>query len=422
MRWLYSTLLYLLTPLVFLRLWLRGRKAPEYRKRWSERFGHTPPFSDKPRIWVHAVSVGETIASAPLVNTLLEHYPEHAVLVTTMTPTGSAQVKRLFADRVEHVYLPYDLPHCLARFLRAAKPDALIVMETELWPNLFAACIKRDVPVAVVNARLSERSFKGYQRIKSLFKDVLPYIRILAQGEKDAERFSALGVPNEHLLVMGNLKFDQVVPGEAVEKGQQLRAELAPGRPVWIAASTHAGEDEQILAAHKLLHDTNALLILVPRHPERFDEVASLVERSGFISQRRSEGEKDRNNLQVYVGDTLGELMMLFAASDVAFVGGSLVETGGHNPLEPAALGLPVITGPHWFNFAGVFPELFIDGAAQEVMDLEGLVAQVRQWLEDGVVREKAGMAGLEVVQQNQGALGRCLEGIRPLLVAPKSL
>lgn len=424
MRWLYSLLLYLLTPLVFVRLWLRGRKAPEYRKRWSERFGHSPPFSDKPRIWVHSVSVGETIASAPLVNALLEQYPDHAVLVTTMTPTGSAQVKRLFGDRVEHVYLPYDLPHCLARFLRAAKPCALIVMETELWPNLFAACQNRDIPVMVINARLSERSFKGYRRFRALFAETFPYIYVLAQADADAERFRRLGVLDEKLKVMGNLKFDQAVPDQAIEDGRKLRATLSPERPVWIAASTHSGEDEQILSAHRTLLDlgNDSLLILVPRHPERFNDVAGLVARSGFISQRRSADEKVRDDLQVYVGDTLGELMMLFAASDVAFVGGSLVETGGHNPLEPAALGLPVITGPHWFNFAGIFPELFIDGAAQEIMDEEGLVAQIRQWLEDEVVREKAGMAGLEVVRQNQGALGRCLEGIRPLLAEQKSL
>ena len=422
MRWLYSLLLYLLTPLVFLRLWLRGRKAPEYRKRWSERFGHTPPFSDKPRIWVHAVSVGETIASAPLVNALLEQYPDHVVLVTTMTPTGSAQVKRLFGDRVEHVYLPYDLPHCLARFLRAAKPDVLIVMETELWPNLFAACQKRNIPVMVINARLSERSFQGYRRFRALFAETFTYMYVLAQADADAERFRKLGVLDEKLQIMGNLKFDQAVPDQAIEDGRKLRAALSPGRPVWIAASTHAGEDEQILAAHKKLQGINALLILVPRHPERFNEVASMVKRSGFISQRRSAGEKVRDDLQVYVGDTLGELMMFLAASDMAFVGGSLVETGGHNPLEPAALGLPVITGPHWFNFAGIYPELFIDGAAQEIMDEEGLVAQLRQWLENEVMRKKAGMAGLEVVRQNKGALDRCLEGIRPLLAAPKSL
>jgi 3-deoxy-D-manno-octulosonic-acid transferase len=247
---------------------------------------------------------------------------------------------------------------------------------------------------------------------------------VLAQADADAERFRRLGVLGEKLKVMGNLKFDLSVPGQAIEDGRMLRAALSPERPVWIAASTHSGEDEQILSVHRTLLDlgVDSLLIVVPRHPERFNDVASLVERSGFISQRRSAGEKARDDLQVYVGDTLGELMMLFAASDVAFIGGSLVETGGHNPLEPAALGLPVITGPHWFNFAGIYPELFIDGAAQEIMDEEGLVAQVRQWLEDEAVREKAGMAGLEVVRQNQGALGRCLEGIRPLLAEQKSL
>jgi 3-deoxy-D-manno-octulosonic-acid transferase len=424
MRWLYSGLLYTLTPLVFLRLWMRGRKAPEYRKRWNERFGHASGFENKSRIWVHAVSVGETIAAAPLVNALLEQYPDHAILVTTMTPTGSAQVERLFGDSVEHVYLPYDLPHSLNQFFNAAQPDLLIVMETELWPNLFAVCQKRGVPVVVVNARLSERSFQGYWKFRTLFKRVFSYIHVLAQAEADAARFRQLGITAQNLKVMGNLKFDQEVPEQAVEDGKQLRAALTSTRPVWIAASTHAGEDEQVLSVHRELLDAgqDCLLILVPRHPERFNEVAALVEQSGFVMSRRSQEGDPPQDLQVFVGDTLGELLMFFAASDVAFVGGSLVETGGHNPLEPAALGVPVITGPHWFNFAGIYPELFIDGAAQEVIDEEGFVAQLQQWLGDDAIRKTAGEAGRRVVQQNQGALERCLDGIKPLLEAPKSL
>jgi 3-deoxy-D-manno-octulosonic-acid transferase len=339
-----------------------------------------------------------------------------------MTPTGSAQVRRLFGDRVEHVYLPYDLPHCLSRFLKATRPDILLVMETELWPNLFAACQKRDIPVLVVNARLSERSYEGYRRFSVLFKQAFPYMHVLAQAEADAERFRTLGVPDKHLAVMGNMKFDQVVPAHALEEGRKLRSALAPDRPVWIAASTHDGEDEEMLRAHRRLLESghDCLLMLVPRHPERFDEVATLAKQSGLSMQRRSQGEQPSNDLQVYIGDTLGELLILYAASDVAFVGGSLVETGGHNPLEPSALAVPVITGPHWFNFAGVYPELFIDGAAQEVMDEEGLLAQLIEWLENPASRKVAGEAGRSVVQQNQGALDRCLEVIRPFLAGQK--
>jgi 3-deoxy-D-manno-octulosonic-acid transferase len=420
MRWLYSLLLYLLTPVVFVRLWLRGRKAPAYRARWGERFGHVGPFANRPRIWVHAVSVGETIAAAPLVRALKASYPDHALLVTSTTPTGSAQVQRLFGDEVEHCYLPYDLPHVLRRFLELIRPRILIVMETELWPNLFAACQARDIPVLVVNARLSERSFRGYRKILPLIRPALSTIQVLAQTDADAERFRNLGAPGEQVVVVGNLKFDQGVPDGALEEGKALREQLGSGRRIWIAASTHTGEDAPILQAHRrlLAQQPDALLIIVPRHPERFDEVASLVASMGFSFQRRSKESEAGQSIEVFVGDTLGEMMLFYAASDIAFVGGSLVETGGHNPLEPAALGLPVVTGPHWFNFSGIYPELLASGAAREVSDSEALADTLVEWFGDEEQRRGAGEAGRQVVTRNRGALENILTGIDSCLSA----
>lgn len=417
MRWLYSALLYLLTPAVFVRLWQRGRKAPAYRQRWGERFAHIQPLPDRPRIWLHAVSVGETIAAAPLVRALMARYPEHAILITSTTPTGSAQVRRLFGDRVEHCYLPYDLPHVLRRFLARIPADILIVMETELWPNLFAACHRSGIPIRVVNARLSERSYKGYRKIRSLIRPALAVAEVLAQTEDDAERFRLLGAPAGQVFVAGNLKFDQEVPEQAVEQGEALRAQLGGQRPVWVAASTHEGEDEIVLQAHRglLTQAPDALLILVPRHPERFDAVADLVRSEGFTRIRRSESETS-GDCQVLVGDTLGEMMLFYAASDIAFVGGSLVETGGHNPLEPAAMGLPVLTGPHWFNFSGIYPQLFETGAAVEIKDAGQLTRALQGWFGDEGARTTAGVAGRRVVSRNQGALQRILEHIGPVL------
>lgn len=418
MRWLYSLLLYLLTPLVFVRLWQRGRKSPAYRERWGERFGHIASLPDRPRIWLHAVSVGETIAAAPLVRSLLETYPEHAFLITSTTPTGSAQVHRLFGDRVEHCYLPYDLPHVLKRFLKRIRPQILVVMETELWPNLYAACHARAIPVLVVNARLSERSFKGYRKIRALIRPALQVAEVLAQTEDDAARFIKLGAPSEQVAVAGNLKFDQEIPEGVLAQGQALRDQLGRQRKIWVAASTHKGEDEPVLQAHRHLleQEPDALLILVPRHPERFDDVATLVTSMGFVSQRRSLDASVNPAIQVFVGDTLGEMMVFFAASDIAFIGGSLVETGGHNPLEPAALGLPVITGPHWFNFAGIYPELLEYGAAREIAGPDELTGVLQEWFANNELRQQAGKAAKQVVEQNRGALKSTLDSIAAII------
>ena len=410
-RWLYSALLYLLLPPAFVRLWLRGRRNPAYRARWGERLGLVPPLPQAPRIWLHAVSVGETIAAAPLLRALQARLPAHDWLVTTTTPTGSAQVRRLFGDEVAHHYLPWDLPQAVAHFLDRTRPDLLLVMETEIWPNLFAACRKRGIPVCIVNARLSERSLRGYRRIRPLLAGALSGVRVLAQAEADAERFRELGA--REVRVTGNLKFDLEIPASATATGEALRLALGH-RPVWVAGSTHEGEDALVLAAHRRLlkQAPDALLILVPRHPERFDAVAELIGQDGFSFRRRSSGALPGAADSVYLGDTLGELLAFYAAADIAFVGGSLVPHGGHNPLEPAALGVPVITGPHWHNFAAIYPELIAAGAAREVPDAARLAEVLTGWLADPLSRDAAGEAGRRVVADNRGALQRTLEAL----------
>lgn len=421
MRALYGIVLYALAPFVPLRLLWRSRRNPAYRRRIGERFARFAPLPARPRLWVHAVSVGEVIAAAPLVRRLRQAYPEHAVLLTCTTPTGSAQIARLFGDTVEHVYLPYDLPHVVARFLDRTRPHLALIMETELWPNLFAACAARGVPVMLANARLSERSARGYARLSALTRETLACIDVVAaQDEDSAARFRALGAPQVRTL--GNLKYDLEIPPEAAQAGRALRKALGAARPVWIAASTHPGEPEAVLAAFAAVRKrfADAALILVPRHPERFEEAAGACLRAGYRLARRSLGETGDARTDVLLGDTLGELMSLYAAADVAFVGGSLVPTGGHNPLEPAALGLPVLTGPYRSNFAAVYEALVAEGAAEVVEDADALGAAVADLLGDPTRRQEAGTAGHAVVQRNRGALARTLKAVGEILARTK--
>jgi 3-deoxy-D-manno-octulosonic-acid transferase len=411
MRMLYTLLLYLITPVVLLRLLWRSRRNPGYRRRIAERFGFFPALAVRPRIWVHAVSVGETIAGAPLVRRLQAEHPDHALLVTSTTPTGSAQVRRLFGDSVEHVYLPYDLPDAVARFLRRTRPRLALCMETEIWPNLFAACARRHVPLVIANARLSERSARGYARVAALTRTTLERVATVAARDAiDEQRFKALGAPR--VVVAGNLKYDLEVPAAARDTGRALRAALGEGRPVWIAASTHAGEDEIVLAAHRLLREQlpDAALILVPRHPERFDEAASRCAAEGMRTVRRSGGGTPDGATDVLLGDTLGEMMGFYAAADVAFVAGSFVPAGGHNPLEPAALALPVLTGPQLFNFELVYAELFAAGAARRVVDAAELAAALGELLADPDARARMGAAGERILNLHRGATARVAE------------
>ncbi|HHC72300.1 MAG TPA: 3-deoxy-D-manno-octulosonic acid transferase [Thiotrichales bacterium] len=418
MRILYFALLYLSAPLVMIRLLWRSRNLPDYRRRWGERFGFYGAPPPAGGIWLHAVSVGEVQAAVPLLRELLQRHPDHSVLVTTTTPTGSTRVRDLFGGKVHHVYLPYDLPDAVGRFLDWARPSLGLVMETELWPNLFRACARRGIPLLIANARLSPRSFRGYRRLRRLVRATLADVtRIAAQSETDAARFRALGADPERVVVTGSIKFDLRLPASLREQAEVLRRALGSHRAVWIAASTHEGEEEAILAALDEVRDlASALLILVPRHPDRFDRVAALCQRRGLPVARRSRDGEVTAETRVYLGDTLGELPLLYAAADVAFVGGSLVPVGGHNVLEPAALGVPVLFGPYHFNFPEIAPMLIEAGGAVEVADARHLVAQVADLLRDPNRAHQMGEAGLALVEANRGALGRLLEQIEEVM------
>lgn len=413
MRPLYSLILYLITPLALLRLAWRGLRAPDYRRRWPERFGFFPAAVQGGAIWIHAVSVGEFQAALPLIKALMARYPETRLAVTTTTPTGSARVKAALGDAVFHVYAPYDLPGAVRRFLGRVRPRAAIVMETELWPNLFHACRARDIPLILANARLSERSAAGYRRIARLTSTTLGCITaIAAQGEADAQRLISLGADAARVRVTGNIKFDITLPADLPEQAAALRRDLGKARSVWIAASTHEGEDEVILEAHALVRQClpDALLVIVPRHPERFAKVAQLTRKQGYGVVLRSEQRPCTGTTAVFIGDSMGELMLFYAAADTAFVGGSLITRGGHNMLEPAALGLPVISGPHTFNFAQISHMLIEAGAARQVHDARELAEAVIDYLEDAGLRRSAGEKGRQIVAQNRGALQRLVD------------
>ena len=379
-RALYSLILYLLFPFVILRLLWKSLSNPAYRQRITERLGLVKIKNNKPVIWIHAVSVGETIAAKPLIEALIEQYPDNQILVTTTTPTGSDQVKSLFSDRVAHVYYPYDLPEIVYRFLNRIKPKLLIVIETEIWPNLFAACSKRKIPIIIANARLSDRSTAAYLKIRGLISETLQHVTTLAvRSQKDADNFKKLGAQTGQIQITGNIKFDIELDKQQVEQGRQRKQQWGITRPVWVAASTHAGEDEEILHIYKSLLNSieDLLLVLIPRHPERFDQVYELCEelcneleskriktaRHTQLSQLNKYDDikgkkKSIDDINIIVGDSMGEMHSWFAAADVVFIGGSLVNTGGHNPLEAIIQGVPVVSGPYMFNFDDIVTQL----------------------------------------------------------------
>ncbi|MCW8905870.1 MAG: lipid IV(A) 3-deoxy-D-manno-octulosonic acid transferase [Sedimenticola sp.] len=409
MRSLYIILLFLGLPLALLRLYLRSLKNPAYRERVSERFGLIPTPELQQSLWLHTVSVGETQAAEPLVRRLQKHFPDLPIVITTTTPTGADRVEKLFGDSVIHLYFPYDLPFAVRRFLDRINPRLLVMMETEVWPNLLALCEQRGIPAILANARMSEKSAKGYARLGEFSRQTFASISMVAaQSPADAERFLGLGVLPDRVRVTGSIKFDVRLPASLQEQAEALRRGWA-GRPVWVAASTRDGEDEQVLEAHRrILRDLpQTLLVLVPRHPERFDRVAQLCRREGFSVERRSVEAFCSPETQVFLGDTMGELPQFLAAADVAFVGGSLVATGGHNVLEPAALGLPVVFGPHMFNFAMASRMLLAEGAARQVARSSELAEVVLEWLSDASLRARFGERGLQVVEANRGALDR---------------
>lgn len=421
-RTLYTLLFHLGLPLVAVRLWLRARKAPAYRQRIGERFALGLPAMQQGGIWVHAVSVGESIAAAPMIRALLASYPQLPITVTCMTPTGSERIKAMFANepRIQHCYLPYDLPWAASRFLDHVRPVLGVIMETELWPNHIHQCAKRGIPVALANARLSERSARGYARFARLTRPMLEEMSGFAvQTEAEAQRFLELGARRECVAVTGSIKFDLTIDPQLLTNAAQLREQWqATRRPVWIAASTHAGEDESVLSAHRqlLTSHPDALLILVPRHPERFDSVHDLSVQQGFVTVRRSSAEPVTPATSVLVGDTMGELLFLYALADIAFVGGSLVPNGGHNLLEPAALAKPVLSGPHLFNFLEIAAMLRNANALGEITDAASLAATVQNLIDQPQRASEMASAGLQVMKANQGALQRLLDGLGKLI------
>ncbi|MGQ0697179.1 MAG: lipid IV(A) 3-deoxy-D-manno-octulosonic acid transferase [Panacagrimonas sp.] len=411
MRLLYLLLLHLVTPLVLLRLLWRSRRLPAYRDRIGERFGCVPRAPDGVAVWVHAVSVGESLAALPLIAKLIERHGERRVWVTTTTPTGSERVRAALGEQVIHTYAPYDLPLAVARFLDRARPAQVVIMETELWPTLFRHLRRRGIPLTIANARLSPRSFAGYSRVARFARSVLGDTTLIAaQSALDSERFAQLGAA--HVEVIGNLKFDIDPPATQIAAGRALRERLGSKHPTWIAASTHEGEELAALSAHAevIRQHPDARLILVPRHPQRFDEVARAIEKAGFAFQRRSALDASGAiDAPVLLGDSLGEMWMYLAAADVAFVGGSFVPVGGHNVLEPAALGVPVLFGPHMHNFLPARELLLDAGAARELADASVLAPNLVALLADADERERMGEAGSRSVLANRGALARLL-------------
>lgn len=421
LRTLYSVIFYLALPLILLRLMLRSLKSPAYRRRVAERFALQSttfaPAEGAFTLWIHAVSVGETVAAAALIRELQRCYPEAQILVTTMTPTGSDRVRSLFGSTVAHCYIPYDLPGACNRFLDKYQPRALILMETELWPNLVFACQRRSVRILLANARLSEKSAAGYGRFPGLTRELLERIDVIAaQASADAERFAALGMDRSKIQITGSLKFMV----EPLRRSPQpyFVALRESARPILIAASTRDGEEEKVLAAFErcLVAVPDALLLLVPRHPERFDRVARLGESRGLVTVKRSDGAVIDSSTQLVIGDSMGEMFDYYSTATVAFVGGSLVDTGCQNVLEPAAMGIPIVVGPSQYNFATICTQLERAGALRTVQDEAELAQAVIALFADESARRAMADAGLALVAENQNALPDLMKLIETLV------
>lgn len=417
-RGAYTALLYLLLPLVLGRLAWVGSRNRAYWRRVPERFGLAAGRLGRVDIWLHAVSVGEVQAAVPLV-AALRRGGGGRILVTTTTPTGSAAVRARFGDTVAHSYMPYDYPAVLRRFLALTRPRLVVLMETELWPNLVAAAERSGIPVALVNARLSARGAARYARLPALVGEMVARLDwVAAQAEADASRLIALGASPSRVAVTGSVKFDQPLGSDLATRAAALRRRFGPGRPVWIAASTHEGEEEAVLLAHRRLirRHPRALLVLAPRHPERRARVTELLAREGFGWVAHSDGQVDAAAAEVYVVDTLGELPGFYAAADIAFVAGSLVPVGGHNVLEPAALGVPVLTGPEVRHFADIVGRLAEAGGLRQVADADQLGEVLCEWFADPAGRAARGEAARAFVEANRGATERVAAGLLGLL------
>jgi 3-deoxy-D-manno-octulosonic-acid transferase len=414
----YNFLTYLLLiPFTFYWL-IKGIGNRSYLDRLPQRFGFGFPKLQN-SIWVHAVSVGEVQAAIPLIRMLTERFPSQKIVVTTVTPTGASRVAELFGEAVVHCYIPFEFPNAIHSFFNSIEPRAAMIMETEIWPNLYRGCGTRNTPLILVSARISARSIPGYRRLMPLIRETLSHgIIIAAQSQADADRFVELGVNPKRTHVIGNIKFDIEYDQAIVSMGKKVRSTLFPNRPVWIAASTHDGEEQQVLEAHRALLKTypDLLLVLVPRHPERFTGVRDLIEKSSFTVISRTEDKPTTALTEVFLLDTMGEVRLFFAASDISFIGGSLVPIGGHNLLEPAVQGLPIITGPYFSNAEGVAESFIKHSACRIVANGEELTIAVATLLDDSDTASKMGEKGLKIIERSRGSLKRLLVLLEPLL------
>lgn len=415
-RLLYSCVLALASPFFLYSLYKKKPGKPMFGPRWQEHWGRTPKVDAENPIWIHAVSVGESIAAIPIINALKERDPDTQIVVTTTTSTGAEQIDKL-GDKVIHRYMPLDFTWCVKGFLKAVKPSQMLIIETELWPNTLHQVAKHGIPITVINARLSERSCLRYQKFQRVFDSLAQHVSLfLCQYASDAERFIRLGVAAERIDVTGSVKFDVRIGDDVATKGSALRSQLGEKRPIWIAASTHQGEEDVILAAHKALltYDPNALLIVVPRHPERFNDVATLCQQQGFSVIRRTSQQSDATS-QVYLADTMGEMLVLISAADVCFMGGSLVgeKVGGHNLLEPAALSKAILSGPSYFNFHNIANELISNNGLVICHNSNQIAECLIRLLEPNNHEQQVmGEQALKVVERNRGAVIKTLNHI----------
>lgn len=418
MRILYSLLTYLLQIPVAAYWLFRAIGNKAYRDGFGQRFGIGYPELES-CVWIHAVSVGEVQAAVPLVRDIGRRFPGLRLLITTVTPTGAAHVRKVFGNSVSHAYIPFEMPVAVDRFFSSVNPQLALILETEIWPNLYRGCGIREIPLVLVSARISPRSLRGYRRVSPLFRETLSHgIIIAAQSQADAERFRELGASSVRTWVIGNIKFDFDLPPRLPADGQRTREALFGERRVWIAASTHENEEQQVLDAHAQLREQypELLLLLVPRHPERFREVGKLIAQRGYQFVTRTSGNRCDKDTDVFLLDTMGELPHFYAASDIAFVGGSLVPIGGHNLLEPAALGLPVLCGPYVFN-AQEISDMFVDlGASRVVRNADELAAAVAYLIADSAAAREMGDKARRLVAENRGSLARLLNLIEPLI------
>ncbi len=410
MRFIYTCVFYLIIPFIVLRLLWRSIKAPSYRHRWYERFSiYNIKFSTGV-VWFHAVSVGEAEALFPLLKQIKLKHPDTKLLITTTTPTGSARVKAVMQDTVSHVYLPYDVPDAICRFMRCFKPRMAVMMETEIWPNIFNYCGDHHIPLYIINARLSEKSSKGYQKISGLIHPALANIKCIAtQTNDDASRFISIGADSEKVETLGNIKFDVEITTSTITEGLTIKADLFMDRFVWLIASTHKDEEKIFLDIYKVLKEKipELLLILVPRHPERFPVVKKLIEKEYLSVATRTLLETVNTKTDVYLVDTMGELKAMYAAADVAFIGGSMVANGGHNILEASAVGVPVMFGPFMDNFKEIARVVLIESAAIQCQSKSDIISSMKLLYEQPDYRKELARKGKAFVQKNQGAIDR---------------